>query len=392
MLLTPAGVRRVRAWVGGALRLEAGDDAVIEPDASASPAELVAAVSRHRVVEVLLPHVEALGMPAQVAETLADLHEADRPRLMVHRLELARVADLLAGFDWLSLKGPALAVQTTGDPAARGSGDIDVVVRPADLESIHGLLTLHGWRPRESQASRPGTWAWRHLVSAYNEMTFDGPHSSVDVHWRLDPTHHGLPGFDAVWGRRQPVELDTLTIDTLGVGDAFTHTCHHAAMDGWRSVRSLVDVHRLLRRPEVQHVTLGRADAATVAVTSASVGLPSGVPEAVLARARRVPKRIVRRSAAAQERPTFAESPVPGVGTFRNMRYLLLASRSPGDLVRAAGAAVLPSVVVADLDDRTAWTALPRVLVRRVVSVVRRVARRFVHPLRERVAQPTDHR
>ena len=334
---------------------------------------MFAAVLRHRVAEVLEPHVDALNMPAEVAQSVRDLLRHNRPGLLVQRLELARLAELLIDVDWLSVKGPVLALQTTGNPASRGGGDIDILVRTADVESIFRQLTDRGWRVRPVGSAMPGTWAWRHVLNTTYEMTFDGPHSTVDLHWRLGPTHHGLPDFDALWARREQVHVGDLALEAMSPSDTFVHSCHHAAKDRWRSLRSLVDVHRLARNRELWTHALGRVDAATLAVVEASTGLPDGIPDFVLRRAHETSSGLVQRALAAQESPLRARYPFPGAQAYRDVRFRLRASRTPTDLRCAAVAFLLPAKAVAELDDRSVWTAVPHVMFRRISFVVRRV-------------------
>src|SRR5690242_5344754 len=62
---SPAAVRRVRAWVRGSLRREAGLD--WDADPATEPAdELVEAVRRHRVAELVGAHAADLGLSEEV--------------------------------------------------------------------------------------------------------------------------------------------------------------------------------------------------------------------------------------------------------------------------------------------------------------------------------------
>jgi hypothetical protein len=373
MTPTPAATRQVRAWVRSALNAESGSDIERAASTNLEPVDLFTAVLRHRVAEVLEPHVDVLNMSVDVAQSVRGLLRHNRPRLLMQRLELARLAELLADVDWLSIKGPVLAVQTTGDPAARGGGDIDILVRTADVESIYRRLTDRGWRVRPVGSAMPGTWAWRHVLNTTYEMTFDGPHSTVDLHWRLGPTHQGLPDFDALWARREKVQLGDLTLDAMSPSDTFVHSCHHAAKDRWRSLRSLVDIHRLARNRELWTNSLGRLEVATLAVVDASTGLPSGIPDVVLRRAHETSSGLVERALASQESPLRARYPFPGAQACRDVRFRLRASRTPTDLRCAAVAFLLPAKAVAELYERTVWTAVPHVILRRFAFVVRRV-------------------
>jgi Uncharacterised nucleotidyltransferase len=374
---SPAATERVRGWARSALELEAGRFPVLPGPSALSPDDLLAAVYRHRLVELLGEHADALGLPAPIPERLSAQRRAAQRSIMVQILEIGRIATMFsaAGIRWLSLKGPALAVQTTGAVDGRGCGDIDVFVAPDSVEGTFRLLTGAGWAVRAPSPRDPASWAWRHVLRTYNEMTFDGPHSSVDVHWRLDPTRSALPDFETAWAQRVSVELPGLTVATLSAASAFSHTCHHAAKDEWRWLRSLVDVHRLARVPEVwTGRELSRLERATLAVTDSCVGLPESVPAWVRDAVRRESGRAAARARRAQDRPVLRDNAVPGAHMWRATRYRLSASRAPADLRIAVAAAALPAGSVADLTASSAWVALPRLAARRLGRLLSKVA------------------
>ncbi|MFL6158046.1 MAG: nucleotidyltransferase family protein [Marmoricola sp.] len=362
---TPAAVRRVRTWSRGALRLEAGRSWTPEA-ATEDPADLLEAIRRHRVAELVHAHAEALAVPAAVAGPLAELRAANRRALTVQVLEIGRLHRLFteAGIDCLVIKGPALAVQTAGNPAARGSGDVDLLVAPDRVEDAYRLLSSSGWLMRPGSEVEPGTWAWRHVLSSFNAFTFDGPGSTVDLHWRLDPTYDALPTFELAWSRRETVDLGGLEVPTLGACDVLAHASMHAAKDSWRWVRSLVDVHRLAGSPQTWERSfdrdpLRRLEVSTLAVTRFVVGLPDGVPAEVLARLDQVPASVLARAVAAQERPVYATYPFPGIESMRLLRYMITASPTLRDLKHSAVSTAVPAKAVVGVEASSAWTGVP---------------------------------
>ena len=375
-----AAVRRVRSWVRGALRIEAGRGWTAEP-ATEPVAELIEAVRRHRVAELIGTHAEALAVPDAVTEAVASLRAANRRALIVQVLEIDRLERLFAEAELrcLVIKGPALAKQTAGDQAARGSGDVDLLISPDDVEEANRLLAANGWQMRVGSEVEPGTWAWDHVLRSFNAFTFDGPGSTVDLHWRLDPTLDALPAFDELWERREPVDLGQAQAHTIGFGDLLAHASLHAAKDYWRWLRSLVDVHRLAADPRTWQRSfdtdpLRRLEIETLAVTRFIVGLPPGVPAEVLARLDRVPASVLNRALAAQERPVYAKYPFPGLESIRSLRYMLAASPTARDRRHAAISTMLPAKTVVGIDAQTAWTGVPLTLWHRV----RRLRRRSV--------------
>ncbi|MCZ4500606.1 MAG: hypothetical protein JWQ74_3161 [Marmoricola sp.] len=377
---SPEAVRRVRAWVRGALVLETGRPWTPEP-ASEDVADLLAAVQRHRVAELLGSQADGLALPAEIRGPIAEIRAVSRRALMVQVLEIGRLQDLFAeaGLACLAIKGPALAVQTTGDRAARGSGDVDLFVDPLRVEDAHRLLLAHGWSVRPGSEVDPGTWAWRHVLSNFNAFTYAGPGSTVDLHWRLDPTLDALPTFAVAWERRELVDLGGREVATLGPGELLPHASLHSAKDSWRWMRSLVDVHRLAADPRtwersLETDPLRRLEISTLAVTRFVVGLPPTVPAAVLGQLDQVPASVLTRALVAQERPVRAPYPFPGLESMRLLRYMVAASPTARDVRHSAVSTVLPVKSVVGIEASSAWTGVPLTLWHRV----RRLRRRSV--------------
>jgi hypothetical protein len=377
---TPAAIRRIRAWVRAALSLESG--LVWTPEtADESIPDLIEAIRRHRVAELLGSQSDGLELPAALVGPIDAIRAASRRALMVQVLETDRLQKLFtnASIPSLAIKGPALAMQTAGDPSARGSGDVDLVVHPDRVEDAHRLLLASGWRIRPGYEVEPGTWAWRHVMGAFNALTYDGPSSSVDLHWRLDPTLDALPTFAEAWERRVAVDLGGVQVETLCHADLLAHSSLHAAKDSWRWMRSLIDVHRLAGDPRtwdrsLREEPLRKLEVRSLAVTQFIIGLPPGVPAEVLDQLDRVPGRVLSRALAAQDRPVTSEFPIPGSESLRLLRYMLAASHTPSDLRHAAVSTVLPGKSVIGVEAKSAWTGVPLTLWYRV----RRLRRRSV--------------
>lgn len=369
----------VRTWCRLALAAERGVEVPPVAAPEVDTVELLAAVARHRVVHLLDAHAATLGLPAEIAEPLAERRHADRYSGAIRLLEVRQVQQVLsaAGIRWLLVKGAALAVQTTGDPQSRGTGDIDLLVAPADVWAAQQALQDEGWRPRVPVPAA-GSWARRHVMDVEYEIALDRPTSIVDLHWRLDPTHDGLPGFEDAWALRTTVDIGGTEVATLAPRHALTHACHHAAKDEWRWLRSLVDVHRLARLPAAwDGGPPGRVDLQSLQVTSACLGLPATVPPDVDRAVHHVPARVLRRAHAAQGRPVFRERSLPGTYGLGIARYRVTASPVPRDVVRTVAATLAPFASVADLDDPTGWTAVPRLVWRRTAWVLRRLGARL---------------
>ena len=339
--------------------------------ARVTAADFQAAARRQRVTAVLSQQATAIGLPDEVWVALLEARPGRRLRSLRQVRCLFEVAQVLerSGIPALFFKGPCLAMQTTGDVSARDGGDIDVLVAPADVPGAVQALERAGWPRRAGLPTDPRSFGWRYQLWGSCELPLDGPLGTVDLHWRLDPTREGLPGFDALWSRRSAVSIGGADFASLCREDALIHSCHHAAKDRWLYLRSLVDVHRLLRETAVPPGRSPVADAA-VAVVDAVVGLPVQAEGS-----RASPRRAavaVRAALRAQDEPVVMHRPA-GLGTYRAVRYNLASGHGPANLVRTLAVATVPPESFAANHARTAPVALVSVVPRRIIRVGLRI-------------------
>lgn len=364
--LTGRAVQAVRDAVRGALLVEGGRSTTWQYDARLAPAEFLTAVERHRVVPVLADHAEALRLPDEVVHALRQRRDAGRFAAMTLLREVGRVQAALdgAGVRWLVFKGPALAAQTTGDFTARGAGDVDVLVAPDDVPAAWAALVDAGWGHHPARPAPSDAWAWRHHLTTHYELPMLGEPTVVDLHWSLHPARGVLPDVETCHARRATVQVGPHSLPTLCPDDAATHSCAHAARDHFRWLRSLVDVHRLLREGHPDDTPMTRA---ALAVTADAVGLPAPAgppPERPVA---------VSRARRAQERPVAERgTDFPGVGLALAIRHNARGA-SPAEHARVAWGLVMSPAMGAEVPDRHARTAVPRIAGRRLRHGVRRL-------------------
>lgn len=360
-----------------ALESEEGGPRRSVPLAGVAATDLLDAVRRHRLADLLRTHAEALGLPADVRAALDDQHDRMRLPLMMQALETARSATLLAGhgIEVLGFKGLPLAVLTTGRLDGRGAGDVDLLVAPGDVAEAHRLLVDAGWALSEAARVEPGTWAWRHVHRWGNALTYRGQVADTDLHWRLEAIPGAHPDFPTLWSRRVDVTVGTTTLPTLSPYDALRHSGSHR--EGWAWLRTLVDLRRLARDPEVLDGPLSTAATVSLALARETVGLPDSVPGRVHDRLDRAPAAMLER-ARHQHLLEIPTSFAGGHGTAASLRYRLSASRSAEDVVHTVVALVLPAHAAMPVRARTAWTGVPLALALRVTLLWRSLRSRSV--------------
>lgn len=307
---------------------------------SGDPELLLQAVRRHRLALVLISSPEVHSWSS---DTLAALREEARQQ---QRAALALIADTLevvaalqsSGLRALLLKGPALALQTTGQPWSRGSGDIDVLVAPADLPRALAVLQGLGFCQPPGQFPRHLSTFWgRYCRWVGHELPMKRHSRWLDLHWALNTVRAPLPTFDTLWVERQTLALNHHAVPTLSMEHAFRHACVHAASDQWMELRQLVDLALLARRmpPQAgQRLRRLRSVRLSCATAYDATGCAELLPFTDLSRSDC--RKAIARARWTQERPprTTAEGawhPGHWLGTVRQRSSL---SSSPIDWLR----------------------------------------------------------
>ena len=237
---------------------------------------LLRAVQRQRLALVLAPVATSLPWPPAAVEALrqeARSQQRAALALIAATLEVSAALDA-EGLRALCIKGPALALQTTGQSWSRGGGDIDVLVAPADLPRAVGVVEALGFAQPPGQFPRDfGSFWGRYCRWASHELPLWRQGRWLDLHWALNTVRAPLPPFEALWQARQVVTLNGRAVATLALEHAFRHSCLHAASDQWMELRHLVDITllarqlpaaaaaRLRRLPSVRHSCAAAYDA-----------------------------------------------------------------------------------------------------------------------------------
>lgn len=373
MGLTPTAVDALREAVTASLAYEGGAASAPWTLPQEVPQkEFLHAIGRHRVLQLLSANRPVVRLPPELWAILEPRRRAEALRSLLQVQQLHRACEALRGADVpvLAFKGPALAVITTGDVTARGHGDIDLLVPPERLADAFAALGAAGWN-HAVDLPRATSWAWGYLLEATYESQMVSSHSRIDLHWRLDASRVGLPTFVQCWEARRGVELLGRQVQTLGAHHTLTHSCLHAAKDQWAWLRSLADVHRLMRlTPEYALFDqLRPCDQQTPAVVEHCVGLPSAwrghhpqATEATLAKAQRTQ----------ESRVLELTERLPGAGWGPAVRRRMSGNTSIAEWGWALCAVVLPPASFAGQTTPRRTSALTVAVVRRAAQVGQR--------------------
>src|SRR6267142_6378191 len=198
---------------------------------------LVAARVKHLDHALILPEVHDKLRELQRTQTLFALQlTAELFRLLAHFAN--------AGIQVLITKGPALAVRCYGEPGMRQYGDLDLIVREANMRRATQVMLDLAYEPRIPLSAidakkTPGEYAFRKpgtdlLVEFHTERTF---------------RYHPRPlQIEKLFERSAYVVIDGRNVPVLSLEDELVLICVHGAKHFWERLMWIADVAALISR------------------------------------------------------------------------------------------------------------------------------------------------
>lgn len=184
----------------------------------------------------------ALTRIAPLSSELEAADRAIRARAATQLADIMAIHREMADFDHLFFKGVALALTTYGDCAARASGDIDLLVRPEQLDSAIQRLGRLGYHQKRELSSA----AWTAHKSSGNEIQLYRPDRSyaLDLHWRVAPVYLPAPRTEDLLARACVQAVGNGSIPVMGAEDRLLTLAIHGCVSGWEQIRWVVDIDR----------------------------------------------------------------------------------------------------------------------------------------------------
>jgi hypothetical protein len=190
------------------------------------------------------------SVPDGIRQFLRERHREQVCASLRMSAELFRLMDRFtaAGVEAIAIKGPVLAAQAYGDPAARSYNDLDLLVRQRDIRRATEMMIDEGYQPQVPLAALatgkiPGQFLFQRseaqlIVEMHNENTL-----------RYFPRR--LP-IEKVFDRRINVLIHERNVPALSVEDSLVLICIHGAKHFWGRLMWVADVAGLLaRQPEI---------------------------------------------------------------------------------------------------------------------------------------------
>ena len=215
-------------------------------------------VERHRVHRLVDRNINQYApeqIPANVRLALRDRSDQKRWQMLDLTAELVRLSKLFAQHDMfvLSFKGPLLSQQLFDDYGLRYSKDLDLLVKPQDLDQAEQLLLSSGYTRQKPDFVLTPRQKKAYLKESLH-VSYYHPERQiiVELHWRLCSNPHLLPStyLQRMIETTQQLSIAGTQITSLSDEDTLLYLCLHGANHGWYRLKWLCDVAQFLHRDQ----------------------------------------------------------------------------------------------------------------------------------------------
>jgi hypothetical protein len=156
-------------------------------------------------------------------------------RQAVYRPQMTRIADTLAGIVFVILKGEPLAKMLFDDATLRYSSDIDLLVRPRDIDPTLDRLFAEGWHTLPDSSFD----AW---CNNQRMLKHDDHPATLEVHWRIAYPDVPAPHADICLRHRTTIQLDDgAELPTLDIPWTLIQLCYNFHHDNG-PLKGLIDI------------------------------------------------------------------------------------------------------------------------------------------------------
>ncbi len=184
--------------------------------------------------------VPGLQLAPSFSNLLRARHRAHVISSLAMAAELLRLIELLrqSSIEYVVVKGPVLSLRAYGAPAARQYGDLDLLLRHADIPRTAEILVAAGYDSRSpAEAIRagkiPGEYHFRHRSSKI----------ILELHTERTLRYFPIPiQIDEYFRRKASLILDGQSVSALSAEDEFILISIHGAIHVWERLMWISDV------------------------------------------------------------------------------------------------------------------------------------------------------
>ena len=241
------------------------------------------------------------AVPENEFHVWTQAYDANLVKNLVLARELIRIVEQLRAnkIEPIAYKGLALAETLYGDIALRQAGDIDLLVRSADVRRAREALVQLGY---SAKTTFPDIQERALLKSGY-ECVFDGPsgRNILEVQWAFQPRFYAVDfNMDEIFNRASVTDVAGHASRTLSHEDLLLTLSVHAAKHVWQRLIWLCDIARLIALPTLdwprvlsQAEEFGVSRILHVTVLAANALLEARIPSALESALKKDPASLI---------------------------------------------------------------------------------------------------
>jgi hypothetical protein len=208
----------------------------------------------HRIVPHAHRALTAAGaaVPEHASRAIAEETRSIAARALGRARQLAELARRLhdAGVRSFAFKGPALSLAAYGDVGVRDSIDLDIVVRPRELDRARAVMLAAGYVSRSEMSAAQERMLQRSF-GHFSYMRADEP-AGVELHWRFAAPRYpwSMPP-DDVLARSGTITLAGAVVTVADATDEVLLQAMHGTRHQWERIEWLLVFARLVRGAKV---------------------------------------------------------------------------------------------------------------------------------------------
>ncbi len=217
--------------------------------------EVILKAKKHKIGALiyyhLKPHLEDLPIPKEQIETLRKIHDWTVSFNKHMYRDIKTLAQELnkRKIKYILLKGALLVATVYNNEPLRPVGDIDILVKDKDIESVQEIIKTLGYQPtiEDEKIRKLYRTSHHHLVPYYKKH--DSKNTVIEIHRSLVPLPSVLGfGEDEIWDKAIPITIDNTQVNSLSYEQMVNYLCIHGLFtDASITLRQILDLSLVIR-------------------------------------------------------------------------------------------------------------------------------------------------
>lgn len=150
----------------------------------------------------------------------------------------------------IPLKGPILSQTLYGSLASRESADIDILIRPVDLEKANQLFQEIDYLPKDFKLDRFSEKQWAVLKSIHCNLGYSPKGrgiTEVELHWKMfEATELYYKDVERLIQASALTEIQGVSVRSMKKEDLFVYLAIHGAKHRWAGLKWLLDIRQFI--------------------------------------------------------------------------------------------------------------------------------------------------